>query len=73
MLGVGWAVVDGRGATDVDCSGPVVVLLGQASRTIGTTTAADAAAMSAIRACLVRYHGGGGVRNVNALLFVARS
>jgi hypothetical protein len=41
--------------------------------TTGTATAANAAAISAIPACLVRYHGGGGVLNVNPLLFEARS
>jgi hypothetical protein len=41
--------------------------------TIGTATAADAAAMSAIVAFLVRYHGCGGDLNVNAVSLEARS
>jgi hypothetical protein len=41
--------------------------------TTGTATAADAAAISAIVACLVRYHGCGGALNVNAVTVEARS
>jgi hypothetical protein len=73
LLGVGCTVVDGCGAADVDVVGSVAGLLDVASKTTGTATAADATAMSAIVACLVRYHGGGGVRNVNPPLFEARS
>jgi hypothetical protein len=73
MLGGGLTVVDGCGATDVEGCGPVEALSGQRSMTIGTTTAADTAATAATLACLVRYHGGGGVRNLNVLLLDARS
>jgi hypothetical protein len=66
-------LIDGRGATDVDSTGPVAGPLGSVSRTTGTATAAEATVMSAILACLVRYHGGGGDLNVNELLFDARS
>jgi hypothetical protein len=73
LLGVGCALVDGCGATDVDVEGSVAGLLDNARKTTGTTTAADATAMSAIVACLVRYHGGGGALNVNPPSFEARS
>lgn len=73
LLGTGWADVDGFGATDVDCSGLVAESPPNASRTIGTATAAVATAIRAIFAGLVRYHGGGGDLNVNVLLFEARS
>jgi hypothetical protein len=53
--------------------GPAAGLLRKASRTTGTATAAQATATSAILAGLVRYQGGGGDLNVNALLFEARS
>jgi hypothetical protein len=71
-LGAGWAVVEGRGATDVDCPGPVEELPGQTSSAIGTATAAEATAISAILTPLLRYHGSGGARKVNVLLFEAR-
>jgi hypothetical protein len=71
-VGAGWALVDACGETDVDSPG-LLAGLGHMSTTTGTATAADAAAISAILACLVRYHGDGGARNVNALLFEARS
>ena len=73
MVGAGWALVDVCGETDVDSPGLFAGLLGHTSTTIGTATAADVAAISAILACLVRYHGDGGALNVNALLFEARS
>jgi hypothetical protein len=73
LLGTGWVVVDGRGVTDVDCSGPDAESPRNASRTIGTATAAAATAIRAILACLVRYQGEGGALNVNVLLFEARS
>ena len=73
LVGVGCAVVDTCGATDVDFEGSVAGLLGNTSKTTGTTTAADAAATSAIVACLVRYHGCGGALNVNPQLFEAMS
>ena len=74
MLGDGWAaVVDACGATEVDWPGPVEESPGHTSKTRGTATAAAATAMSAIVACLVRYHGAGGGRNVSVLLFEARS
>jgi hypothetical protein len=73
LVGAGWALVDVCGETDVDSPGLPAGLLGHTSTTTGTATAADAAAISAIVACLVRYHGGGGALNVNALLFDARS
>jgi hypothetical protein len=41
--------------------------------TVGTAVAAAVAATSAIVAFLVRYHGGGGALNVNAVSFEARS
>jgi hypothetical protein len=69
LLGAGCALVDGCGATDVDFEGAVVGLLENTSITIGTATAA----ISAIVASLVRYHGCGGALNVNSLLFEARS
>jgi hypothetical protein len=72
-VGVGCALVDGCGATDVDFEGPVAGLLENTSMTTGTATAADAAAINAIVACLVRYHGCGGALNVNAVSFEARS
>jgi hypothetical protein len=73
VLGTGWAVVGGCGATDVDGAGPVEELSGHASTTIGTTTAAAKRASSAMPACLVRYHGSGGARKVNVLVSEARS
>jgi len=73
VLGVGWALVDACGATDVDPSGPAAGPLRNTTMTTGTATAAAAAAMSAIVACLVRYQGLGGGRNVNELLSEARS
>jgi hypothetical protein len=73
LLGAGWVLIDGRGATDVDSTGLVAGALRKVSRTIGTATAAEATAMSAILACLVRYHGGGGDLNVNELMSDARS
>jgi hypothetical protein len=73
LLGAGCALVDGCGATDVDFEGAVAGLLESTSITIGTATAADAAAISAMVACLVRYHGRGGALNVNSLIFEARS
>jgi hypothetical protein len=72
-VGAGCALVDTCGETDVDSPGLLAGLLGHTSTTTGTATAADAAAISAILACLVRYHGGGGGLNVNALLFEGRS
>lgn len=72
-MGAGWALVDACGETDVDSSGSVAGLLGHTSKATGTATAADVAAISAIDAFLVRYHGRGGVLNVNPLLFEARS
>jgi hypothetical protein len=72
-MGTGWALVDACGATDVEGAGLVEGLSGNTSRTIGTATAADATAISAIVACLVRYHGGGGGLNVKVLVFEARS
>jgi hypothetical protein len=72
-VGAGWALVDACGERDVDPPGLLAGLLGHTSTTTGTATAADAAAISAILACLVRYHGDGGALNVNALLFEARS
>jgi hypothetical protein len=73
VLGAAGAVVDGCGATDVDGAGPVEELSGHASTTIGTTTAAATTAASAILACLVRYQGSGGARNVSVLVSDARS
>ena len=73
LLGAGCALVDACGATDVDSSGPVAGLLRSTSMTTGTATAADAAAISAIVAALVRYHGRGGGLNVSVLLFGVRS
>jgi hypothetical protein len=72
-VGAGWALVDACGEMDVDSPGLLAGLLGHTSTTTGTATAADAAAISAILAGLVRYHGGGGALNVKALLFEARS
>jgi hypothetical protein len=74
LMGAGWTLADGCGATDVvDSAGSVAGLLGHTSTTIGTATAADAPASKAIVACLVRYHGDGGGLNVSALVFEARS
>ena len=73
LLGAGWVLVGACGDTEVDCPGLVVELSGHTSTTIGTTTAAAAAAISATFVCFLRYHGGGGDRNVNVLLFGARS
>ena len=73
LLGAGWALVDGLGATEVDCSGAVEESPRNASMTIGTATAAVATAIRATFAGLVRYHGGGGALNVNVLLSEARS
>jgi len=73
LLGAGCALVEVCGATDVDVEGAVAGLLGHTRMTTGTATAADTAAISAIAACLVRYHGGGGALNVNPLSFDARS
>ncbi|MDT5330202.1 MAG: hypothetical protein QOF31_1499 [Mycobacterium sp.] len=73
LLVVGCALVDGCGATDVDVEGSVAGLLGNTNKATGTTTAVDAAAISTIVACLVRYHGRGGALKVNPLLFEARS
>jgi hypothetical protein len=73
LVGAGWALVDARGETDVVSPGLLAGLLGHMSTTTGTATAADVAAISAILACLVRYHGDGGALNVNALVFEARS
>jgi hypothetical protein len=73
LLGAGCALVDVCGATDVEFDGSVAGLLGHTRMTIGTATAADAATISAIVACLVRYHGGGGALNVSAVSFEARS
>jgi hypothetical protein len=72
VRGVDGAVVDVRGTTDSGASGPVG-LSRNTSMTIGTATAADPAAISAIAARLVRYHRRGGGRNVNVLLSEARS
>jgi hypothetical protein len=47
--------------------------VGHRSTATGTAITAITAAITAIRACLVRYHGDGGALNVNALLFEARS
>jgi hypothetical protein len=69
VVSAGRTLVDGCGATDVDSAGRFARPVGQMSRTTGTATAA---AISAIVACFVRYHGGGGALNVNALLFEAR-
>ena len=60
------------GATDVDVE-MVGGLVGHTRMTIGAAAAADAAATSAIVAFLVRYHGGGGALDVNAVSFEARS
>jgi hypothetical protein len=57
----------------VDSTGLVVGALRNVTRTIGTATAAEAIAMSAILAGFARYHGGGGDLNVSVLLFDARS
>lgn len=73
LVGTGWAVVEGWGATDVDCWGLGAESPRNASRTIGTATAAAAAAIMATCAGFVRYHGGGGALNVNERLFEARS
>ena len=73
LLGAGWVLIDGCGATDVDSTGPVAGALRNVSRTTGTATAAQATAMSAILAGFVRCHGGGGDLNVNELLSDARS
>jgi hypothetical protein len=73
LVGAGCAVVDGCGATDVDCSGLVAESLPNASRTIGTATAAAATAIRATFACFVRYHGDGGALKVSVLLLEARS
>ncbi|HXO50049.1 MAG TPA: hypothetical protein VN888_03260 [Mycobacterium sp.] len=73
VLGVGCALVDARGATDVDSPGPVAGLLRNTNMTTGTATTAAAAAISAIVACLVRYQGNDGGRNVNELIFGERS
>jgi hypothetical protein len=43
-------------------------LFGDARRTSGISTAAPAAATSAMVAAFVRYHGGGGALKVNVLL-----
>jgi hypothetical protein len=67
LLGAGCALVEVCGDTDVDVEGSVAGLLGNTSKTTGTATAADAAASSAIDACLVRYHGSGGALNINEL------
>lgn len=72
VLGAVGALVDAFGETDVDSPGLLAGLLGHTSMTTGTAKVADAAAISAIRACLVRYHGGGAL-NVKALLLEARS
>jgi hypothetical protein len=72
LLGAGSALVDACGATDVDVDG-VAGLLGHTRMTVGTAVAAAVAATSAIVAFLVRYHGGGGALNVNAVSFEARS
>jgi hypothetical protein len=73
LVGTGWAVVDGCGATDVDCWGLVAESPRNASRTIGTATATAATAIRAILACFVRCHGDGADLNVNVLLFEGRS
>ena len=73
LLGAGCALVDACGATDVDFEGSVAGLLGHTRMTVGTATAAHAAAMSAMVACLVRYHGGGGALNVSAVSLEVRS
>lgn len=73
LLGAGWVLVGACGDTEVDCPGLVEELSGHTSKTIGTTTAVAAAAISVTFACFVRCHGGGGDRNVNVLLFGARS
>jgi hypothetical protein len=73
LLGVGWALVDACGGTDVGDPGPVEGLSRNTSMTTGAATAADATATSAIIACFVRYHGAGRGRNVNVLVFEARS
>jgi hypothetical protein len=71
-LGAGWALVDACGETDVESRGLFAGLLDNTSKTTGTATAAAAVTINAIVACLVRYHGGGGGLNVNALLVEAR-
>ena len=73
LLGAGCALVDVCGATDVDFEGAVAELPGHTRMTTGTATAAATAAMSAIVACLVRYHGCGGALNVSAVSVEARS
>jgi hypothetical protein len=72
-LGAGCALVDACGAIDVDSSGALWVLPRNASMTSGTATTADATAIMAIVACLVRYHGAAGGRNVSVLVSEARS
>jgi hypothetical protein len=72
-LGAGWALVDACGATDVDSSGPAAGPVRNTTMTTGTATTAAAATMSAIVACLVRYQGRSGGRNINVLLSEARS
>lgn len=66
-------MVDGAGATEVDGPGAVDELSGHASRTTGARTAAAATTVSAILACLARYHGSGGARKVKVLVSDARS
>jgi hypothetical protein len=66
-------LADGWGATDVDGPGAGAALSGHASTTTGTIIAAAATTSSAIPACLVRYQGSGGRRNVKVLLSEARS
>jgi hypothetical protein len=73
LVGTGWAVGDGCGAMDVDCWGLIAESPRNASRTIGTATAAAATAIRATLAGFVRYHGGGGVLKVNELLLEARN
>jgi len=72
-LGVACDVVDACGATDVASSGPAAGLSPNTSMTTGRATTAAAMAISAIVACLLRYHGARGGRNVSVLLSEARS
>jgi hypothetical protein len=66
LVGAGLALVGGFGATVV-VSSPPGAGLRDSSRTPDTTAAAAAAAMSAVIACLLRYHGSGAGLNVNVV------